>query len=214
MTERWKDDLGASATGFKNIVWPEIKCWFGDGELIPVEGVNKDFYELQDQVAGIDFWVVKSDIAMVSIASRVQQSYNFSSFTVRYRRPSGVDTEHQKRKEQVNNGYDYPTYTVQAYVEPTLEVLLNAACVRTDQFYNYIQAKEPEEPGTDWPLIEARKGSPHFRPGEEFYPVWWADLNDAENVDLTVYDRDEAGLSRDRPSNPDKITAWSGDNND
>lgn len=192
------DDMRESANNFRDIVWPKISHWFGDSaELYRTEDHPDTLRTEFDHVAGVDFWVVQSGAGMLSIASRVQ-TYDKTTFTVRYSRSSGNDTEYQKRMRQLENHYELPTYTVQAYVDETLGVLRNAAACPTDQLYQYISDGEP---GEDWPLIESNED-------EIFFPVSWGELD--TEVDLSVHNRWRAGLVN-RPDNPADITAWGGD---
>lgn len=195
-----EQDLRDSADNFRDIVWPRISHWFGDDpDLYKTEDHPGALHAEFDRVAGVDFWAVDGTAGMVSIASRVQ-TYDKTTFTVRYSRESGNDTEYQKRMRQLRSDYELPTYTVQAYIDPTLEVLRNAALCRTDEFYEYISNGEP---GEDWDLIPSNEN-------EMFFPVSWGELD--PNVDLTVYDRFRAGLVT-KPDDPTDITAW-GDDDD
>jgi len=197
-TEQWERDLSDSTRYFKKIVWPEIGDWFGDSPALhPTEGKPGGLSEAFDHIAGVDFWLVDSELGMASIASRVQDGYDRETFTVRHSRESGVDTEHQKRLRQLGDDYHLPTWTVQAYVDPTLEVLQNAAICRTEDLYNYIDAVVT--PGDDaWPLIGSDES-------EQFYPVTWGELDPV--LSLYVHRRGRAGLLT-RPDNPEDITDW------
>jgi hypothetical protein len=189
------DDLEDSRTRFEEIVWPEINGWFGDGpELHRTEDKSGALREDFDHVGGVDYWAVERGAGMVSIASRVQ-TYDKTTFTVRYSRGTGNDTEYQKRMQQLNSHYELPTYTVQAYVDPTLRALRNVAVVRTAPLYEYIAAGTP---GEDWPLIPSNED-------EHFFPVSWSELQG--EVSLRVHNRRRAGLIPD-PDNPEDITAY------
>jgi len=192
------DDMRESENNFRKIVWPEIKHWFGDSaELYNTENHTDSLRTEFDHVAGVDFWVVESGAGMLSIASRVQ-TYDKTTFTVRYSRSSGNDTEYQKRMRQLENHYELPTYTVQAYIDETLGVLRNAAACPTEQLYQYISDGEPDD---DWPLIESNES-------ETFFPVSWGELD--SEVDLLVENRWRAGLVN-RPDDPTDITEWCDD---
>jgi len=189
------DDLADSRTRFEEIVWPEINGWFGDDpELHRTEDKPDALREDFDCVGGIDYWVVEHGAGMVSIASRVQ-TYDKSTFTVRYSRRTGNDTEYQKRMRQLNSHYELPTYTVQAYVDTTLRALRNAAAVRTSSFYEYLTTGTP---GEDWPLKRSNEN-------EYFFAVSWSELQD--EVSLKVHDRRRAELMPD-PDDREDITAY------
>jgi len=196
--EEWERDLATSTRQFQEIVWPNIKGWFGeDPELYATENKDDPLLESLDRVSGVDFWLVDGEVGMASIASRVQDQYDETTFTVRYARKSGVDTEHQKRLRQLNQDYHLPTWTVQAYVEPTLRMLQNAAACRTAELFEYVNTTV--EPGSDnWPLIRSNED-------EHFYAIDWGELDGVAT--LRVYDRDRAGL-RKQPDDPGNIRAW------
>lgn len=193
----WEDDLAQSTRQFRDIVWPEIRHWFGDDpEIHPVEGRDDGLFQAFDQLAGVDFWLVNQGLGMASIASRVQSDYDYETFTIRHSRESGADTEHQKRMKQLTTDHQLPTWTVQAYVEPVLQVVQNAAACRSESLYQYISQKG--EPGDEWPLIQSNES-------ETFYPVPWSEL-DGE-LDLRIQNRSRAGLDVD-PENPENIREW------
>ena len=179
---KWRDDLGTSAKRFIEIVWPEIGDWFGgEIELISAEGVDADFHQILDREAGIDFWAVEHDAGVLSIASRVQ-TYDYTTFTVRYSRPTGTDTEYQKRVRQLDSHHELPTYTVQAYVDADLGMLRNAAWCRTEDLIRYVSNGTP---GDDWPIVTTYSG-------ESFIPIEWGELDPL--IELHVHNRERAGL--------------------
>lgn len=174
MTENWLVDLNASARKFVDVVWPKIQSpWFDGGEIAPVEAVSEeDFADQLDQLAGIDYWVVKSDEGMRGIASRVQDFRDMSTFTVRYERESGVDTEYQKRKQALENDYLRPYWTIQAYVWNGK--LDNAAIARTDDLIRYINRGEL---GSHYGTNGTRA-----RGAAKFYHVHWEDLGKYHDI--------------------------------
>lgn len=182
----WREDMSTSEANFRQIVWPEISDWFGeDTTLYATEDKSDELRRSFDVTAGVDFWVVESGLGMVSIASRVQ-TYDMTTFTVRYSRASGTDTEFQKRVKQLNGDYELPTWTVQAYIDPTLQILRNAAAIKTDELYEYILSQEI---GEDFPLIDSNES-------EQFFPVEWCELD--RNAQLKVHNRERAGLAQSK----------------
>jgi len=174
MTKQWQKDLSLSARRFTKVVYPEIRdCWFDGAAVAPVESVSKkQFADELDQLAGVDYWVVKSEHGMRGLASRVQTHRDWSTFTVRHSRPSGVDTELQKRRESINEGYLYPYWTLQAYVpNGSLE---NVARCQTEDLIEYIDTGKRGEHYTD-------RSSPS---GEQFFTVHWADFGRRYSIDI------------------------------
>ena len=102
MNEEVKKNLSDSANDFNDIVWPVIKNWFGEGELISVQDVT-DFRmaQLLDTCSGIDAWYVETTKGIRGIGSRVQwtendHKKNYKTFTIRKELFSGGRTEYEK----------------------------------------------------------------------------------------------------------------------
>lgn len=134
-----KKDLNRSAHLFKTVVYPEIRHWFGEGHVRMVEAeTTTELGELLDQLSGIDAWHVETDAGMQSIASRVQRDYGFETFTIRKERDTGTRTEFEKRKQAIKDGYEYPHWTVHAYVNYDTEELVNAAACHTVDLIRYV----------------------------------------------------------------------------
>jgi hypothetical protein len=133
------EQLTDSASDFLNIVWPEISIvpLIGGGALRSVEAVtDRGFAKELDFLAGIDAWQILTQPAssMRGIASRVQWGAAHDSFSIRTSSRYGQETEFQKRLHAVRNteeGYIYPHFTVQAYLEARQGQLISAAAVRT-----------------------------------------------------------------------------------
>jgi len=188
-----------SRNAFESVVWPEIMDWFVDDEedaqLLPTEGEGGLLSTKFDTAGGVDYWVVESPARMFSIASRVQPQYEFPTFTVRYKLSTGNNTEHQKRVLQYrDNQAHLPTWTVQAYVEPTLGVLQNAACVSTADLYKYIINRR-------CPISEDELMSSD---GDEwFYPVWWSKLLGC--TDIKIYNESRVDMTEQHQQSLDSF---------
>lgn len=139
----WAKDLSDSNFDFMRLVWDKIKDYCGGGVITPVEIIqDNDIARQLDILAGIDIWQAVSNYGVRGIASRVQwisklfKPYN--TFTIRYIRDSGAETEFVKRSRAIKNGdCIYPYYTCQAYIsEPhkTGEFLSCAVAKTTDIF--------------------------------------------------------------------------------
>lgn len=137
------NDLSDSAFEFQRIVWPAIKDWVGGGEIRPVESVAHSGFDKElDTLSGIDAWhLLKAECAIRGIASRVQWGEAWNTYTIRYSRPSGIDTEYQKRIKAIDNqarGYLIPQLTIQAYASHPKRKgrLLSASVVRTKDLFD------------------------------------------------------------------------------
>ena len=69
---------------------------------------------------------------------------DYKTFTVRFKRKSGVETEYKKRAEAIlsDKGYLYPYLTIQAYLDKRGDSkdILSCGVIKTKDLYNYIFA--------------------------------------------------------------------------
>lgn len=201
MSEAWRDDMRDSTDHFRDIVWPELRNWFGEEvSLHTTEGRRDELACDMDRIMGVDYWAVQGDAKMVSIASRVQPQYDLTTFTIRYSRSSGVDTEYQKRMVQLKSDAGLPIYTLQAYVDPVLGVLQNAAIVKTEDLYHYID--RAGDPGERWNLIQSNES-------EEFFAVSWGELD--SHTDIHIHNRERAGLDECVQDRQLSLSRWCDD---
>lgn len=139
MSSPVEDDAGNSFNAFVDLVAPVIEKWTG-GEVANIEDVtDKGVANKLDTVAGVDAWDIKTDTGIRGVASRCQPIGPFDTFTVRYKRSSGAETEFQKRKRQINNNYLYPHWTVQAYYDDNDWRLESAAMAKTQEIIKFIE---------------------------------------------------------------------------
>lgn len=150
----WQDDLGDSASAFKNVVYPKVKDeFFGEGELVSVEETHSPIADDLDMDAGIDFYH-KGPNGVVGIANRVQWGNAWNTFTVRNERKTGATTEFEKRTSAVENQSMLPDRTVQSYVADVERdergniidgTVLSSAMCHTKDLYDYLSAGEHGE---------------------------------------------------------------------
>jgi hypothetical protein len=118
-----------------------------------------------DAFSGIDY-IREDKIGLQGVAARVQWVGNkepYNTFTIRAGRYTGTETELDKRIKQIENGYFYPAFTLQAYFDNRKDNnLLSIAVVKTIDLYNYL-LKNPEE------LL-------HRKSDNEFIAVKWGNL--------------------------------------
>lgn len=145
LENNWRKDLTKSAKAFIEIVWPQISSssMIEKGELIAVESVTaKGFTKQLDILAGIDCWQIMGE-GMRGIASRVQfGNTDYRSFTIRYKRPSGIPTEYEKRKLAIHNnkGLLYPYLTIQAYLTKDNK-FMSAGIIKTKDLFMCLDNK-------------------------------------------------------------------------
>ena len=139
-------DLRQSAMDFLTIVWPRIFDRMGGGRLYPVEmdQHDREIAAALDVMAGIDAWQLCDDAGqMRGLASRVQwcDVKPYDTFTVRWRRGSGVATEVDKRLAALHDpgGWLSPALTIQAYLREHDRAFLSAGIIRTVDLFLWIE---------------------------------------------------------------------------
>jgi len=131
-------DANRSFSPFRAELLKHIK---GD-KIIDVETDGGTIASLFDKYSGIDaIQVVNGQLR--TIAMRVQWGVNYQSFTIRYKRKSGVDTEYKKRIDAIfgQKGYLFPYLTVQCYLDKRHGAtgVLSCAIVKTEDLYKFIK---------------------------------------------------------------------------
>lgn len=162
-------DMEWSSKAFVDVVWPRIRHWFGESDVIPVETVTEAAFAKQlDIDAGVDFWVVRKNKGLTPVASRIQLikpgAMPYNSFTIRASRPKGKETEMHKRLRAIresDRGYLYPHVTIQAFLKKADLTFMSVAGVLTKDLYCHID---------QYSINRARNG------GETFKIAYWAQL--------------------------------------
>ena len=141
MNEQRRSDLDASSRAFESISGTTLQKLI-KGSLISCEGHIDDCNSIGfnlDVLGGIDYLSV-NEHGIRGLAVRCQFGDAYNSFTIRYSRPSGNKTEHEKRLYQIDNGYIYPEFTIQCYFDSTKNnELLSMAIIRTDDLFYEIE---------------------------------------------------------------------------
>jgi hypothetical protein len=113
------------------------------GRLLNIEQHQHEILLNMDVKSGID--LVRIDaIGLQGIAWRAQWCGNhaFNTFTIRSKRDSGTPTELAKRLEQIEKGYFYPAFTIQAYFDnKEHNNCISAAIIRTKDLYWHVLNK-------------------------------------------------------------------------
>lgn len=167
------NDLNDANTDFSKFHNELLKHIKGD-QILSIETRDTELAKLFDQYSGIDaIQVVNKQLRTVAI--RVQWGKAWDTFTIRYRRASGADTEYQKRADAIlgDKGFLYPYLTVQAYLDKRNDAThcLSCCVVKTADLYKYIFANMPK--------IQQRK----CPEGNDFLYV---DFNDLVNAKIQV----------------------------
>lgn len=143
MYNHWSIDNDASVKAFESIqdtVVPKLIS----GKILRVEKQKNDILIIIDQCAGIDY-IRKDDTGLQGIAWRAQWGDKaWNTFTIRYKRHSGAETEYEKRMREIRNGYLYPAFTMQGYFDDrSKNNPLSVGIVKTDDLYKIV-ANRPE----------------------------------------------------------------------
>lgn len=141
--------LTAATADFQQYVEPQL---YNSGlfdqknsYVVVCEGDNDDLKRKMDQFAGIDMCTIdKGTQTVQGIASRVQHGNCWRTFTIRAVTDNGsFDTELKKRSRAIKRGDMYPTWTMQAYIEPDPDdsdkTLCTVGIVRTVDLFSYTQ---------------------------------------------------------------------------
>lgn len=132
-----------SAERFNRLIKDDLLEHFKSEYIAVEEHPDRELNRVIDMYGGIDL-ILKSKTGLRGVASRVQPSNprypnkNWRTFTVRYSRDSGAETEFKKRSNAIKNGCLYPCYTLQAYLDENEELLGYAIC-RTKDLFNLIE---------------------------------------------------------------------------
>jgi len=153
MYNNWQYDLKDSVTALdkiKHTILPKLIS----GTIHTIEGAKNEVLIKIDTHSGIDY-IRENDIGLQGIAARVQWGKAWDTFTIRASRHTGTKTELEKRLEQIENGYFYPAYTLQAYFDNRQDnMLLSIAIIKTTDLYKLYRYK-PE-------LFESNKSDNEF----------------------------------------------------
>jgi hypothetical protein len=135
-------DANTDFTAFHNELLKHIR---GD-QIIDIETADTKLAKLFDVYSGVDAIQVV-DKQLRTIALRVQWGNAWNTFTIRFKRASGAETEYQKRVKAIfgNKGYIYPYLTVQAYLDKRNDAkeILSCCVVRTEDLYKHIIQNMP-----------------------------------------------------------------------
>lgn len=140
------NDMGWSSKLFMSQIFGLISKSIGGGYPLAVESSADPLRRQLDVEAGIDFWQVLEDGQMRGIASRVQITKKpMNTFTIRFRRDSGLKTEFAKRRDAIkaNSGYLFPHLTVHAYAMSKIGMVSSIGIARTKDVIEYCMKYSP-----------------------------------------------------------------------
>lgn len=138
MYNHWSVDNSDSVRAFESIQHTVIPKLIS-GDIIRIEKQDNEILVTIDQKSGIDY--LRSDhTGLQGIAWRAQWGEKaWDTFTIRYQRHTGTETEYEKRIRQIRDGYLYPAFTMQGYFDDRLtNNPLSVGIVKTIDLYHLI----------------------------------------------------------------------------
>ena len=167
-------DLGKSANDFEIYVKPHVLRLL-KGKIKTVEGVTDDWMtRMLDVIGGVDAWYIDNEKGIRGIASRCFNANKdwrkeWASFTIRLSRGTKNKTEYLKLVESLEEGWLYPYWTIQAYINHESKRLVAFAIAKTEDVLDMIEKGKCEERKTK-----------HLKTGESsFYVIKWQEMRDA-----------------------------------
>lgn len=138
MYNHWSVDNDDSVRAFEAIQHTVIPKLIA-GEIIRIEKQDNEILLTIDQKAGIDY-IRSNETGLQGVAWRAQWGDRaWDTFTIRYKRHSGAETEYEKRIRQIRDGYLYPAFTMQGYFDRRKTNLpLSVGIVKTLELYELI----------------------------------------------------------------------------
>lgn len=115
--------------------------------LLQTENMDNELAQILDRLSGIDAVMINKN-GVSGVGLRIQQYKNksFHTFTIRYKRANGSETEYNKRKRQIYEAEPtlYPHYTLQAYLDDNRNIISGAFC-KTKSIFDACLIYEPFE---------------------------------------------------------------------
>jgi hypothetical protein len=129
-------DANATFTLFKDEITKHIK-----GDIVDIESRDSELAKWFDIYSGIDAIHLVNN-QMRGVAIRCQWGGNFKTFTIRYTRANGTETEYEKRYKAIYGdfGFWYPHITIQAYFDKREDPdnLLGYGIILTKDLFDYL----------------------------------------------------------------------------
>lgn len=185
MAGYFNESMSQTIQDFKTFVEPIFKAIWRNCIWLSNENADNVLAGYFDTFSGIDLWQVNTNAQIIKgVASRIQRSDKcYETFTVRYRRESGAETEYSKRLRAMQNGGLYPELTYQAYINADNETLMGLAVAKTADIFRFIEKESP-------PL----KKTGAFQFGQaSFYVIKWHDMK-AKDYDIMIVHTCEHGF--------------------
>ena len=167
MYNNWRYDLNDSVVALESIkdtYLPKVI----NGKIHTIENTDNEILVLLDVKSGVDY--IREDAnGLQGIAARVQWGKAWDTFTIRTARHTGTETELEKRLYQIENGYFYPAFTLQAYFDDrNSNNLLSLGIIKTIDLYKLFTNESH--------LFTKRKSD------NEFVFVNWTDIADKMKI--------------------------------
>lgn len=178
MPDFFPQSMDKTASNYQKYVLPALKLTYPKNNFFEIEGLTTDeVLKNFDTYAGMDAYMTDG-INLRPIASRIQYSVPYRSFTIRFSRDSGAPTEFEKIDRAIKYGYARPYYHIQTYIVNENKVFIGI--VRTKDLWFYINHYSPE--------IKRTGVKQHGQ--ANFYVCYWDDLYKAgiEVIEIEMID--------------------------
>lgn len=174
--DEWMHDLKRSARVALTSL-PILQEVFNDRNLqiMRVEDKDEEICKMLDQTCGIDYFILTSEKHTYGVAWRCQfvnqltGKNDYHTFTIRYKRSSGIKTEYEKRKEAIKLDSIYPFYVAHAYADEQTNEILRLAVTTTEDEIAYCENEL-------CPKETKRSTNKEDNSWADFYYIQWADM--------------------------------------
>lgn len=141
MAGHFNESMSQTMHDFKYFVEPVFKKLWRDCVWFSNENAGNALADYFDTCSGIDLWQVNPESKIIKgVASRIQRSDKcYETFTVRFERETGTETEYSKRLHAIRNGGLYPELTYQAYISAGGERFSALAVAKTVDIFRFIE---------------------------------------------------------------------------
>ena len=131
----YENDLKLSTDIFERYIKEPLEKALG-GRIEGAETKKDAISKLLDEQCGIDYAIKDNKTGQVrGIANRINVK-PFPTFTIRYSKDSGVQTEYEKRRIAIYGCFYFPHWTVQEFVTDSV---IKIAYIPTKVLYKYIE---------------------------------------------------------------------------
>jgi len=135
------DDFNKANQSIDTFLCEINKLTKSGNKIISIEGSSHPVLQMFDKYSGIDAIQITKDNQLRTIAIRVQFGTAWDTFTIRFERHTGAETEYKKRIDAIQNEKLYPNLTLQCYLSDDFKEILSCGIIYTKALYRQIQER-------------------------------------------------------------------------